>query len=56
LRHDVRQEFQGDEAPELSVLRLINDTHPTAAQLLDDAVVGDDLADELEGRDHWQGW
>ena len=41
----VRQELQSDEASEFGVLGLIDHTHPAAAQLLDDAVVRDGLAD-----------
>ena len=44
----VRQEFQSDEATEFGVLRLVNDTHPTAAELFHDAIVGDRLADHLQ--------
>jgi len=33
------QKLQGDEAAELGVLGLINDTHPVATQLLEDAVM-----------------
>jgi hypothetical protein len=40
-----RQELQGDEATNLRVLGLVHDTHPTAAELLDNAVVRDGLAD-----------
>src|ERR1700731_1812086 len=40
-----RQELQGDEATKLGVLGLVNHPHPPAAQLLDDAVVRDGLAD-----------
>jgi hypothetical protein len=40
-----RQELQGDEATKLCILGLVHDTHPTTAQLLDDAVVRDGLAD-----------
>src|ERR1700719_2073518 len=40
-----RQELQGDEATKLRVLGLVNHTHPTTAQLLDDAVVRDGLSD-----------
>ncbi len=43
----IGQEFQGDEAAELGVLSLIDDTHTATAELLDDAVVRDGLAD------HW---
>ena len=45
LGYVLRQEFQGDEAPKLGVLSLVDHTHPAAAQLLDDAVVRDGLAD-----------
>ena len=38
-----RQEFQGDGALELGVLGLIDHTHAPAAQLLQDAVVGEGL-------------
>src|ERR1700704_1705516 len=41
-----RKELQGDEATKLRVLGLVDDTHPAAAQLLDDAVVRDGLADQ----------
>ena len=45
LGHFVGQEFQGDEAAKLGVLGLVDHTHPAAAELLDDAVVRDGLAD-----------
>src|SRR5208282_5240136 len=41
----VWQEFQGDEAMQLYVLSLVDNTHPAAAQLLDNAVVRDGLTD-----------
>ena len=41
------QELQGDEAVQPRVLGLVNHAHPAAAQLLDDAVVRDGLADHL---------
>ncbi len=41
------QELQGDKAVEASVLGLVDDTHPAAAELLDDAVVRNGLADHL---------
>src|SRR6266851_427222 len=44
----VRQEFQGDKAMESGVLSLIHNTHPAAAELLDDAVVRDVLTDQFE--------
>ena len=43
----VGQELKGDEATEFYVLSFVDHTHPPAAQLLDDAVVRDGLAD------HW---
>src|ERR1035437_7767042 len=41
----LRQELEGDEAMQPSVLSLVHHTHPAAAQLLDDAVVRDGLAE-----------
>ena len=49
--HVVGQELEGDKAAELHVLGLVDHTHPAAAELLDDAVVRDGLADERVG-----GW
>jgi hypothetical protein len=48
LGYFIGQEFQGDETIQLHVLGLVDDTHATAAQLLDDAVVRDGLADQDE--------
>jgi hypothetical protein len=42
------QEFQGDETMQSSILGLVHHTHPPTAQLLDDAVVRNGLADHLE--------
>ena len=42
----VGQELEGDKATELDILGLVDHTHPAAAQLLDDAVVRDGLADQ----------
>ena len=36
---------EGDKSTQFDILGLIDDTHPTAAQLLDNSVVGDGLAD-----------
>ena len=36
--HSERKEFEGDSALELAVLRLIDDAHPSPAQLFDDLV------------------
>ncbi len=41
----LRQELQRDIAAQASVLRLVDHTHPTAAELLCDFVVGNGLAD-----------
>src|SRR5271167_2661183 len=41
LGYFIGQEFQGDETMQLHVLGLVDDTHATAAELLDDAVVRD---------------
>ena len=45
-RQIVRQELQRDEAMEPGVLRFVHDAHAAAAELLDDAVVGEGLADQ----------
>ncbi len=39
------QKLERDETAETGVLRLINNSHPAATELLDDAVVRDGLAD-----------
>ena len=44
-RQFIGQEFQSDEAAKLGVFGFVDDTHPTAAQLLNNAVVRDDLVD-----------
>ena len=41
----VGQELESHETTELNVLGLVHDTHTTAAQLLNNAVVRDGLAD-----------
>ena len=48
LGDGVRQEFKGDKAMQAGVLSLIDHTHAPAAQLLDDAVMGDGLADHVK--------
>ena len=40
-----RQEFESDKTVETNVLSLVDDTHPAAAEFLNDAVVRDGLAD-----------
>jgi hypothetical protein len=44
----VGQELEGNKPAKLQVLGLVHHAHPTAAELLDDAVVRDGLADQLE--------
>jgi hypothetical protein len=41
----IGKKFQGNEAPKLGVFGFVNDTHPAAAQLLDDPVMRDDQPD-----------
>ncbi len=41
----LRQKFQRDESLEARVFGLVNDTHASAAELFDDAVVGEGLTD-----------
>jgi hypothetical protein len=45
LGHLVRQELQGYETIQLGVLGLVDDAHPATPELLEDAIVGDRLAD-----------
>jgi hypothetical protein len=42
-----REKLQGDPSAKSDVFRLIHHTHPAAAQLLQNAVVRDGLADHL---------
>jgi hypothetical protein len=46
--------FTRDKSAKLGVLGLIDHTHPTAAQFLDDAVVRDGLSHKLERSRHWR--
>ena len=48
LRDLVGKELEGDKATERGVLGLVNHAHPAAAELLDDAVVRDGLADHAQ--------
>jgi hypothetical protein len=41
----IGQELEGDEAPQFRIFGLVNHAHPAAAQLFDDAVVRNGLAD-----------
>ncbi len=47
LGNIVGQELEGDKAMQPCVFGLVDNTHPAAAELLDDAVVRDGLADHL---------
>jgi len=44
----IRQEFEGDKPVQGHVLGLVDHTPPAAAELLDDAVVRDCLADHAD--------
>jgi hypothetical protein len=44
--HFFRQEFESDKTVETNVLGLVDHTHATTTELLDDAVVRDGLADQ----------
>ena len=48
VNHIVRQEFQGDEAAEFGIFGFVDHTHPAAAELLNDAIVRDGLADHAQ--------
>jgi len=52
LGDSVWKEFQSHEAMQADVLCLIDDTHATAAKLLDDAVMRDGLSDQRLGFRH----
>jgi hypothetical protein len=43
----MRKKLENCETVESSVLGFVHHAHPATAQLLDDAVMGDTLADEL---------
>jgi hypothetical protein len=46
FRYVVGQKFQCHETMQAGVLGLVNNAHTTAAEFLDNAVMGDGLADE----------
>ena len=46
------KKFKGDEAAEFGVLGFVDDTHASAAEFFDDAVMGDGLADRGLGVRH----
>ena len=43
-RHFIGKEFEGDETAEVGVFGLVDDSHASAAEFIDDAVVRDRLA------------
>jgi hypothetical protein len=49
----VGQELQCDVATQLEVFRLIHNAHAPAADLAQDAVMGNRLPDGLDGCSHW---
>src|ERR1700687_1079489 len=49
----VGKELQGDVATELEVFRFVHHTHAPAADLAEDAVMGNRLPDGLGRRGHW---
>jgi len=54
LGNVVRQELERYETTKLGVFRFVDNSHPTPAQLLDDAVVRDGLPYKLGRRSHWR--
>ena len=44
-----REKLKCNKATKLSILGLVDDTHPTAAQLLYEVVMRDGFADQIEG-------
>jgi len=52
----IRQELQRDMATKLNILGLVHHRHSAAAQLAQDAIVVERLADELRRRCHWREW
>src|SRR5450755_2128840 len=56
LGYVLGQELQCDKATKVGVFSFINHTHPAAAQLFDDPIVGDCRTDELGRANHWREW
>jgi hypothetical protein len=54
LRDIFGKKLKCDKTPEGSVLSFIDHAHPATAELFDDAVVRDGLADELGRGTHWR--
>jgi len=51
----IGQEFECDEPVQACVFGFVDDTHPTATELFQDAKVRDCLAEECLGVDHFAG-
>ena len=54
--HRVREELEGHGAPQARVLGFVDDTHPAAAKLAQDAVVGEGLSDHQVMPVRSAGW
>src|SRR5579872_3925035 len=50
------QELERNKAMQTGILGLVDHTHPAPAQLLNDAVMGDYLPNELGVCSHWREW
>src|SRR6266568_405545 len=56
VRQFLRKELQSDVAAELEVFRLIDNSHPTTADLAHYAVMGNRLTHGLGRSGHWREW
>ena len=52
----IGEELQRDVATELQVFRFVDDTHPTAPDLAEDAVMGNRLTHGLRRSSHSRQW
>ena len=50
------KELQSDVAAEFEVFGVIHNSHPAAADLAENAVMGNRLPHGLGGRGHWREW
>ncbi len=48
VRTGLRQDLERDEPAEADILRLVDHAHPASAELLDDAVLAERLADQVD--------
>ena len=55
LCYFIGQEFECDEPVQACVFGFVDDTHPTATELFQDAKVRDCLAEECLGVNHFAG-